>query len=967
MNFMRWLLCFLPVLAGGQSWVMQTSGTTASLRGLSVVDARTVWASGTGGTILRTTDGTSWKATLVAGAEALDFRDVEAFDSQRAFLLSSGPGAASTVRWTEDGGVTFSRLFPNPDEKGFWDAIAFWDPQTGILLGDPVNGQFTIFTTRDGGRNWARRRTPPAKEKEGAFAASGTCLVMGKTGEAWFATGGPEGARVFHSLDYGVTWTVTSTGMRNDAPAAGIFSLAFAGPRGIAVGGEYTKPRETTGVAAMTTNAGAAWQPAQGPAGYRSGVAYSPALNLWVAVGTSGSDYSNDDGRTWKTFDNGAFNAVAFAGDVGWAVGPQGRVARFSAKATDALLLWMDTIAQRLLDAREQAVAAIATPRQAQQRQAWARQKMLDLIGGLPSTRTPLNPRTTGRLENKLYRMDKVIFESLPGFFVTANVYRPTQPGPHPAVLLSAGHTITGKTENHRIAAVLAAKGFIAMTYDPIGLGERVQAFDRQLGRGMAGCCANEHLQAGAQSLLIGQSVARYFVWDAMRALDYLESQPDVDATRIGAAGCSGGGCVTTYIAALDDRVKAAAPACFLNSLRLLFSGPYPDSEMSLPGFLAAGLDHADFLTMKAPMPWRILATDGDFFTPAGVDPVYREAKRWYDRGSHGDRVSLFMAPGPHGTPQPTREALYEWMIRWLKNGAGDAREIEVPLYADRELLVTASGQVENEPGSRKLHDLIRDEYRALRSPRGFAELKAELLRLGIGGARKPGAVHFSEADGVLRLEVEPGVDITAKLHVPAGGGKHPALVIVKDRNSEALAQMAARRGAIALEVEPRDSPSGYDNRPFLGNWMTNARANSIGLNLPALRAQDILRAVDWLSTRGDVDAARISGIAREARGIWMLLAAAMDTRLSRVWLDRTPHSYASSLDVPVNANLFDGLIPGFLLHWDIADLAAAVQPRQLLRTDPIDWAGKSAKPSGDFRYRYASQGDDEFLALLLR
>lgn len=271
--------------------------------------------------------------------------------------------------------------------------------------------------------------------------------------------------------------------------------------------------------------------------------------------------------------------------------------------APDPLLRWMDRIAQQQLDSREKTIASVRSKAEADRRKQWVRAKLLALIGGLPRNAGPLNARVTGSLRNSSYTLGKIIFESLPGYYVTANLYLPNQPGRHPAVLLSAGHTTLGKTENHRIGANLAAKGFVALAYDPVGLGERIQALDPRTRKHAGGCCANEHLQAGAQAMLMGQSVARYFIWDAIRALDYLDSRPEVDPARIGAAGCSGGGCLTTYIAALDPRIKAAAPACFINSFRLLFSGPDPDSEMSLPRFLTTGLDHADLLEMAAPTP----------------------------------------------------------------------------------------------------------------------------------------------------------------------------------------------------------------------------------------------------------------------------------------------------------------------------------------------------------------------------
>ena len=187
-----------------QTWIAQTSRTTASLRGVSAPDAAVVWASGTGGTYLRTLDGgATWHAAVLPGAEDLDFRAVHALDSHTAWLLSSGPGAKSAIFKTSDGGAHWSRLFTNPDAGGFFDALAFWDAQHGIVLGDPVDGQFVILTTDNGGQTWQRRKLPLALPNEGAFAASNSCLAVRGKSEAWFGTGGPSGARVFHSTGRG--------------------------------------------------------------------------------------------------------------------------------------------------------------------------------------------------------------------------------------------------------------------------------------------------------------------------------------------------------------------------------------------------------------------------------------------------------------------------------------------------------------------------------------------------------------------------------------------------------------------------------------------------------------------------------------------------------------------------------------------------------------------------------------------
>jgi len=317
--------------AAAQSWTLQQSGTTASLRGVSAVSATVVWASGSNGTFLKTTDGgATWKSGRVDGAADADFRAVRAFDEQNAFLLSIGSGEKSRVYKTSDGGTRWSLLYTNPDPKGFFDAIAFWDALHGIILGDPVNGHFMILTTADGGVTWKHEKGPFAMANEGAYAASNSCLVVRGAREAWFGTGG---ARVFHSTDGGATWSAAKAPMDHEGASAGIFSLAFSeGRRGVAVGGDYKKTGDAAGNAAVTLDVGKSWSaPVTPPAGYRSAVAFVADRKMWVAVGTSGSDVSLDDGKTWKQFDRGDYNAVTFfSGEAGWAVGPKGAIARFT-------------------------------------------------------------------------------------------------------------------------------------------------------------------------------------------------------------------------------------------------------------------------------------------------------------------------------------------------------------------------------------------------------------------------------------------------------------------------------------------------------------------------------------------------------------------------------------------------------------------------------------------------------------
>lgn len=300
-----------------------------SLRGLAAVSRTTAWASGTGGTFLRTTDGgATWTSARVPGGESLDFRDVHAVDARTAYLLASGPGEKSRIYKTTDAGAHWTPQFTNPDAKGFLDAIGFWDPRRGIALGDPVDGRFVILTTADGGGHWVRQPGPAALPNEGAFAASGTCLIVTGKQDAWFGTGG---ARIFHSADGGRTWTVVQTPIRHDGPGAGIFSLAFSDAlHAVAVGGDYTKPEAAEHNIAITSDGGRTWVEPTGqhPGGYRSAVGYNPVTKEWIAVGTSGSDSSHDNGESWTRVDTGAYHAIAFAPDgAGWTAGPKGSVA----------------------------------------------------------------------------------------------------------------------------------------------------------------------------------------------------------------------------------------------------------------------------------------------------------------------------------------------------------------------------------------------------------------------------------------------------------------------------------------------------------------------------------------------------------------------------------------------------------------------------------------------------------------
>ena len=417
------------------------------------------------------------------------------------------------------------------------------------------------------------------------------------------------------------------------------------------------------------------------------------------------------------------------------------------------LLQELNALAQQQLERRALAIAAIRDLPGAAKRQAEVRQRVLTLIGGLPDYHGALNAKVTRTTRRDGFSIDNVRFESLPGYYVTANLYRPDLPGKHPAILMSMGHWESGKAAGQLLSTHLARKGFVVLAYDPVGQGERQQAYDARVGRSLLGGATDQHFTNGPAAILMGQSVARYFIHDGMRAIDYLVSRPEVDPERIGATGCSGGGTQTTYIAALDERIKVAAVACYMNSFRTLFSGSIGDSEQSVPGFLSAGLDQTDYVELFAPKPWLITSTTDDFFTPAGARQVFEEAQRWYTLHDAANRVKWVVGPGGHGTPLEVREAIYEWMIKWLRDGRGDAREEPVTLLPDRELLVTPNGQVDG----RELYQIIAETPRQKGSSSELAGFVRDLV-----AANQPLVRNF------------------AILPAQPGGVRRPAVVIVQ-------------------------------------------------------------------------------------------------------------------------------------------------------------------------------------------
>jgi hypothetical protein len=577
-----------------------------------------------------------------------------------------------------------------------------------------------------------------------------------------------------------------------------------------------------------------------------------------------------------------------------WAVGI---VAVGALLGQDPYTDYINQIAQKQLMARKAAVGAIRTETEARARMQQSREKVLKMLGGLPSYRGPLKAVTTKTRDMGSYIIENVSFESLPGYVVTANLYRPKAAGRHPAVLYSIGHWDEGKIAGQRIGANLAAKGFVVLSYDPVGQGERTQAYDARFGRSLIGGSTEQHFMVGAQALLAGEHVARYFIHDSMRGIDYLESRPEVDGSRIGVSGCSGGGTQTMYVAALDERVKVAAPSCVMNSFEMLVAGPTGDSEQSFVGFVKEGLDQADWVYLFAPKPWLISSTEEDFFTPAAAKIVYEQAQAFYRVFDKQDRVKWVVGPGGHGTPLKVREAIYDWMIRWLKDGQGDVKEQELPMLGVAELCVYPGCLA---PG-KGLSEVIAEGWRA-RKKKGDPR---QLIELG------------GEATGLTEVKWM-GPEKTDELFVMVNDG------LPAERRAASLAALGNRVKLVKL---PGVSTNGAR---LSGNWIDHTRAWLVGKNLASMRANELL-----IEVRKELDKyQKVYVHAWGWGGITALYAAHAEPRIAKVWIERTPWSIGMAMEKPLHKGLHEAIVPGIALVGDFQDFI----DNRFFVVDAHDW-----------------------------
>lgn len=608
------------------------------------------------------------------------------------------------------------------------------------------------------------------------------------------------------------------------------------------------------------------------------------------------------------------------------------------------------------LERRAALINGLKSPEQIRGRARELREFFTRQLGGFPE-RTPLESQTTRRLDGDGFRIECVTFASRPGHTITANLYLPRARGRVPGVAVSSGHSRTGKTAdyNQRFGIALARHGMAALCFDPIGQGERSQILKPD-GQPQYPSTTTEHFLMGAGAVLVGRNTAAYRVWDAMRAIDYLCSRREIDPQRIGMTGCSGGGTLTSYVMALDDRVACAAPACYLTTFRRLLEtiGPQ-DAEQNIFGQLAFGMDHADYLLMRAPKPTLISSTTADFFDISGSWDCYREAKRLYAQLGHPERVDLVELEGSHGVQPGNLAAIVQWMRRWLLESDEPVPVVEYPVRPPEELLCTPSGQVLRLEGERSVFQLNAERGVQLAAARRTedGDLRARVRSALQVGALPAGAPQWQDVGRVFRqgyhidrliLRNAAGAPLPGLTFHPPQPGNEAYLYLHPDGK---LADGAAggpieklvRAGyaVVALDLSGLGETGPERRDPLLGDWKTASMAYLLGRPLLGTWVLDALTGARFVAhyklpegRRRPVHAVGVGGA-----GLALLHAAALEPDLfASVTLRACPRDWQSTLASPPFSRALETVVHGALAFYDLPDLVRLAGPARVRYED---------------------------------
>ena len=609
--------------------------------------------------------------------------------------------------------------------------------------------------------------------------------------------------------------------------------------------------------------------------------------------------------------------------------------------------------AQKHFDARNALVAALKTPADIEKRQLELKRRFVEAIGGYPD-KTPLNAQVVGVLKGDGFRVEKVIYESRPNHHVTAILFLPDGKGPFPGVLMPCGHSANGKaaSEYQKAAISMAKNGIAALSYDPIGQGERLQLLADDNKHAAIKNMTNEHTLIGVGALLVGQSTAGYRIWDGIRSIDYLASRPEIDPAKIGCTGNSGGGTMTAYLMALDDRIACAAPSCYVTSLERLFAtiGPQ-DAEQNITGQVAFGMDHADYLTMRAPRPTLMCIASKDFFDTQGSWATFREATRVFGKLGHSERVALVEFDDKHGFSKPRREAAVRWMRRWLLNIDDAPTEGVVSVFKDAELQCTRSGQVLADfkgissfglnAREAKKHEADRAKFPKLPESERLAEIR-RLLGLP---AEIPTAVQVSRKSGKLVdrvvFESEKGI-LLPGLHSMPAKSKDPTVLYLPENGLPADGKfpkwLAEKSEANYQEIWSIDLRGLGETAPGArtGYFGSDFKETFVGLHI----ARPLLgqRTLDVLSLLKAIGAEKAELVGDGVTGPIVLHAAALDPHVRKVMLRNSLKSWVSVVEQPISNDQLTNVVPGVLKAYDLPELVRTLEDRgvRVVRQDAV-------------------------------
>lgn len=627
--------------------------------------------------------------------------------------------------------------------------------------------------------------------------------------------------------------------------------------------------------------------------------------------------------------------------------------------------------AARAYKMRNREIAALTSVEAMRQRQQWVRETFWKLAGGLPQ-RTPLETRTLGSFTRSGYRVEKLLYQSLPNFHIPANLYIPTtaQP-PFPGVLFQMGHTPNGKAGDayQRCCQGLARQGYLVLAFDPMGQGERVYYPGPSGYKSRVGSPDDEHNLAGKQMLLLGDSATRMQVWDAVRSLDVLAAHPLADPKRLGCAGHSGGGTLTMLLLAVDDRVSAAVvvDGNTENVAAAHFNPPgaTDDAEQNLIGAAPLGFDRWDLLYPFAPKPLLIAVSDLDFFATYSSEYIrngweeFRKLREVYTRLEAADRLAWIDSPLPHELGYDMRLAVYKWFARWLKQDAAPiTEEPEVAPEADRSLWVAESGNV-----VRSFHG---ESPFTLNRARRVVVRPAPLDQL-IGAVRpaaelQPAMLGRVVARGIameaLEVASAPQVWLPAWLYLPAASAPSKPLLLALEaagRNVRwqpgELYQTLAQRGYAVCVADVRGTgdlaPEFGRGAPEYAAFHATEEAyawSSLIFGKPLLgqRVTDILALAAALRAYPALRGLPLKVAASGRLAVPALCAAAMDPAIAELYLAGCLVSYRSIIETEACHTPFANFVPGILLHTDLPEVAAALAPRRVCLAGTVNAAGQT-------------------------